>query len=77
MCRCAKDPVTGFDQIERNRAHTCEDDMAGLADSLKSELRDKFGPRVTFDRTERKLYGHDIAAVPSLIKPAKADRQLA
>jgi FAD/FMN-containing dehydrogenase/ferredoxin len=25
--------------------------------------------RVTFDRVERKLYGHDIAAMPSLVKP--------
>jgi hypothetical protein len=27
-----------------------------------------FGPRATFDATERKLYGHDIAAMPSLFK---------
>src|SRR4030042_6570146 len=29
----------------------------------------KFGSRVNFSRTERKLYGHDIAAMPGLIKP--------
>ena len=28
-----------------------------------------FGSRVSFHKTERKLYGHDIAALPSLIKP--------
>jgi Fe-S oxidoreductase/FAD/FMN-containing dehydrogenase len=28
-----------------------------------------FGNRVSFRRLERKLYGHDIAAVPTLIKP--------
>jgi Fe-S oxidoreductase/FAD/FMN-containing dehydrogenase len=35
----------------------------------KKELLALFGDRITFDRTERKLYGHDIAAVPNLIKP--------
>ena len=29
----------------------------------------RFGTRVTFDRTERMLYGHDIAAIPRLVKP--------
>ena len=32
-------------------------------------LEQKFGNRVSFHRTERKLYGHDIAAMPGLIKP--------
>jgi FAD/FMN-containing dehydrogenase len=32
-------------------------------------LKQNFGSRVTFDETERKLYGHDIAAIPSLLKP--------
>lgn len=40
-----------------------------LTDSLRTYLRDKFDNRVTFDRTERTLYGHDIAAMPSLVKP--------
>jgi Fe-S oxidoreductase/FAD/FMN-containing dehydrogenase len=35
----------------------------------KLYLRQKFGSRVSFYKTERKLYGHDIAAMPSLIKP--------
>ena len=39
---------------------------------MKPEQRtflEKFGSRVTFDATERRLYGHDIAAMPGLIKP--------
>ena len=32
-------------------------------------LQEKFGSRVSFNRAERKLYGHDIAAMPSLFKP--------
>ncbi|MFC1928820.1 FAD-binding oxidoreductase [Chloroflexota bacterium] len=31
-------------------------------------LKRTFGSRVSFHKTERKLYGHDIAAIPSLIK---------
>ena len=30
---------------------------------------EKFGKRVSFDKTERMLYGHDIAAIPNLVKP--------
>ncbi len=33
------------------------------------ELKNKFGDRLSLNRIERKLYGHDIAEVPSLIKP--------
>ncbi len=32
-------------------------------------LQENFGDRVTFDKTERVLYGHDIAAMPKLFKP--------
>ncbi|MCJ7605759.1 MAG: FAD-binding oxidoreductase, partial [Dehalococcoidales bacterium] len=32
-------------------------------------LEKAFDTRVNFRKTERKLYGHDIAAVPALIKP--------
>jgi hypothetical protein len=32
-------------------------------------LCEKFGSRVSFNKTERKLYGHDIAAMPGLFKP--------
>ena len=35
----------------------------------QSYLEEKFGSRVNFHKTERKLYGHDIAAIPGLIKP--------
>ena len=35
----------------------------------KNELQKMFDDRVSFSKTERKLYGHDIAAVPVLIKP--------
>jgi Fe-S oxidoreductase/FAD/FMN-containing dehydrogenase len=35
----------------------------------KKELLELFGDRVNFDRMECKLYGHDIAAIPNLIKP--------
>ncbi|MBW2638154.1 MAG: FAD-binding oxidoreductase, partial [Deltaproteobacteria bacterium] len=42
----------------------------GTLDKRKiSYLEEKFGNRITFDKTERKLYGHDIGAMPSLIKP--------
>ncbi|MFC1941922.1 FAD-binding and (Fe-S)-binding domain-containing protein [Chloroflexota bacterium] len=34
-----------------------------------TELQRIFGNRVSFRRLERKLYGHDIAAMPGLIKP--------
>jgi len=43
--------------------------MNGLAKNKRSFLEEKFKTRVTFDKIERKLYGHDIAAMPSLIKP--------
>ena len=35
----------------------------------RAYLEEKFGSRVSFKKTERMLYGHDIAAMPSLIKP--------
>ena len=43
--------------------------MGKLDKGKKAFLKDLFGSRVNFDRTERKLYGHDIAAVPGLIRP--------
>ncbi len=36
-------------------------------------LEKTFGSRVNFERVERKLYGHDIAAMPSLFKPLIGD----
>ena len=32
-------------------------------------VKNKFNDRVSFERLERKLYSHDIASLPSLIKP--------
>jgi Fe-S oxidoreductase/FAD/FMN-containing dehydrogenase len=36
---------------------------------LQVELQKMFDTRVSFRRLERKLYGHDIAAIPRLVKP--------
>ncbi len=42
----------------------------GKIDSVeKTYLESKFGNRVCFNRTERKLYSHDISALPGLAKP--------
>ena len=43
--------------------------MATLQAADKRFLKSLFGTRVSFDRMERTLYGHDIAEIPSLIKP--------
>ncbi len=43
--------------------------MRQMNDERRSFLEEKFGNRVTFRRLERKLYGHDIAAMPGLFKP--------
>ncbi|MCL5279115.1 MAG: FAD-binding oxidoreductase [Planctomycetes bacterium] len=42
--------------------------MSRLGTRQKHYL-EQFGDRVRFDKIERVLYGHDIAAMPSLIKP--------
>jgi Fe-S oxidoreductase/FAD/FMN-containing dehydrogenase len=39
----------------------------------RAYLEEKFGSRVNFDKTERKLYGHDIAAMPGLVRPLVGD----
>ncbi|WP_218838007.1 FAD-binding and (Fe-S)-binding domain-containing protein [Candidatus Methanoperedens nitratireducens] len=44
-----------------------------LNTSQQAYLEEKFKDRVTFDPVERKLYGHDIAAIPALIKPLIGD----
>ncbi len=43
--------------------------MAKLEERHRSDLETRFGSRISFDRVERKLYGHDIAVFPSLFKP--------
>ncbi|MDD5712105.1 MAG: FAD-binding and (Fe-S)-binding domain-containing protein [Smithellaceae bacterium] len=40
-----------------------------MQEPQRSYLREKFGNRVNFSKRERKLYGHDIAAMPGIIKP--------
>jgi Fe-S oxidoreductase/FAD/FMN-containing dehydrogenase len=43
--------------------------MARLSTKQKDTLTSLFGERVTFERLERKMYSHDIAAMPKLVKP--------
>ena len=43
--------------------------MRGMKSAQRSYLENKFGSRVSFRMLERKLYGHDIAAMPGIIKP--------
>jgi len=43
--------------------------MSQLDDKHRSYLRGVFGTRVSFHEIERKLYSHDIAVLPSLVKP--------
>lgn len=43
--------------------------MARLSAQHKEKLVSLFGERVTFERIERKMYSHDIAAMPKLVKP--------
>ncbi|MCX5824273.1 MAG: FAD-binding protein, partial [Deltaproteobacteria bacterium] len=43
--------------------------MTKLNNALIEYLKNTFQDRVTFDDVERMLYSHDIAAMPSLIKP--------
>jgi len=47
--------------------------MSEINGRLRAELERDFGNRVSFRKSERKLYGHDIAAVPSIIKPLIGD----
>jgi Fe-S oxidoreductase/FAD/FMN-containing dehydrogenase len=43
--------------------------MGTIGSEQKRFLEEKFGHRVNFQPLERKLYGHDIAAMPGLFKP--------
>ncbi len=43
--------------------------MSKIKSAQRSYLENKFDNRVSFRKLERKLYGHDIAAVPGIIKP--------
>ena len=43
--------------------------MGRLGSRQRAQLQKVFGDRVSFRRTERVLYAHDIAALPSLLRP--------
>ena len=43
--------------------------MANVSKKDRVWLEEKFGARANFRLTERRLYGHDIAAIPKLVKP--------
>ena len=43
--------------------------MARISGKDRAWLEEKFGARANFNPKERMLYGHDIAAMPSLFKP--------
>jgi len=43
--------------------------MSHFSQTDRQWLETTFGPRVNFDPTERRLYSHDIAAIPGLFKP--------
>jgi Fe-S oxidoreductase/FAD/FMN-containing dehydrogenase len=44
-----------------------------LSTADRDRLKNLLGAHVTFERRERRLYGHDIAAMPSLVKPLVGD----
>jgi Fe-S oxidoreductase/FAD/FMN-containing dehydrogenase len=43
--------------------------MEKLVDDVREELKQRFGNRVSFDELERKIYAHDMGAMPSMVKP--------
>ncbi|MHB8084892.1 MAG: FAD-binding oxidoreductase, partial [Dehalococcoidia bacterium] len=43
--------------------------MSKINSKQRVYLQGQFGNRVNFNKTERILYGHDIAAMPDIIKP--------
>jgi Fe-S oxidoreductase/FAD/FMN-containing dehydrogenase len=47
--------------------------MSEMNKKQKKYLEEKFENRVNFRRVERKLYGHDIAAMPGMVKPIIGD----
>ncbi len=47
--------------------------MGTIGVKQQAYLQSEFGSRVNFSKTERKLYGHDIAAMPGLLKPLVGD----
>jgi len=47
--------------------------LSKLNTGQRAYLEEQFGSRLTFDRSERKLYGHDIASIPNMVKPLVGD----
>ena len=47
--------------------------MGKLNSKQKAHLLESYGTRISLDKTERKLYGHDIAVIPNLVKPLVGD----
>ena len=47
--------------------------MKRLPAALQQELQTMFGPRVSFDKMERRIYSHDVGVLPPLIKPIVGD----
>jgi Fe-S oxidoreductase/FAD/FMN-containing dehydrogenase len=47
--------------------------MNGIGERGRTYLKHEFGEHVSFLRTERRLYGHDTAAIPGLVKPLIGD----
>lgn len=47
--------------------------MGAIQSAQRHYLEKKFPGRVNFNYTERKLYGHDIAEIPSLVRPLVGD----
>jgi len=59
-----KDTSGLFDYQQKQEA-----DVPKLDPFARRDLERLFGERVTFDKTERMLYGHDIGAIPGMVKP--------
>ncbi|NNF95888.1 MAG: FAD-binding oxidoreductase, partial [Halobacteria archaeon] len=47
--------------------------MHRLPIAQQTELQEIFGNWVSFDREERRIYSHDVAAIPKLIRPIIGD----
>ncbi len=47
--------------------------MGAITTAHKEYLETAYGPRVNFDKLERKLYGYDVGDIPRLIKPLVGD----
>ncbi len=47
--------------------------MGSVTIAHKVHLETTFGPRVNFEKPERKFYGHDVGDMPRLIKPLVGD----